>query len=76
MQDVKQKIDELSLRLEKLIEVIRLPEKRKKLRNLKLKLPSPTLWNDQQNARVVTQELSDLKKEVEELKDLSETIEI
>jgi hypothetical protein len=34
MQDVKQKIDELSLRLEKLIEVIRLPEKKKKIEEL------------------------------------------
>ncbi|HUC94975.1 MAG TPA: peptide chain release factor 2 [Candidatus Saccharimonadales bacterium] len=76
MQDVKQKIDELSLRLEKLIEVIRLPEKKKKIEELEAKVAEPTLWNDQQNARVVTQELSDLKKEVEELKDLSETIEI
>ena len=76
MQDIKQKVDELSGRLDKLIEVIKLPEKKKKIEELEAKAGEPTLWNDPQNARAITQELSDLKKEVEEIKDLSETIDI
>lgn len=76
MQDIKQKIEELSVRLEKLIGVIKFPEKKKKIEELETKASEPTLWNDPGNAKAVTQELSDLKKEVEELADLSETVEI
>ncbi|MCX6704225.1 MAG: peptide chain release factor 2 [Candidatus Woesebacteria bacterium] len=76
MQDIKQKINELKLRLGKLIGVIKLPEKKKKIGELEVKAAEPTLWSDPINARAVTQELSDLKKEVEEISDLSETLEI
>ena len=76
MQELKTKIDELSTRLDKLIEVIRLPEKKQKIAELEAKASEPTLWNDPQNAKTVTQELSDLKKEVGEIEELNETLEI
>lgn len=76
MQEIKQKIDELKLRLDKLIEVIKLADKKKKIEVLEAKAAEHSLWNDQTTARAVTQELSDLKKEVDEIKDLSETVEI
>jgi len=76
MQDLKQKIEELVLRLNKLIEVVKLPEKKKKIEELEAKAADPALWSDQNHARAVTQELSDLKKEVEEIEELSETLEI
>ncbi|MCX6705213.1 MAG: PCRF domain-containing protein, partial [Candidatus Woesebacteria bacterium] len=74
--DVKTKIDELRLRLDKLIGVIKLADKKKKIEELEAEAAEPTLWSDPINARAVTQELSDLKKEVEEIADLSETLEI
>jgi peptide chain release factor 2 len=76
MQDIKQKINELKLRLGKLIEVIKPADKKKKIGELEIKSAEPTLWSDPTNARAVTQELSDLKKEVEEINNLSETLEI
>jgi peptide chain release factor 2 len=76
MQDIKQKIEELSTRLGELIGVIKLAEKKKKIEELEVKSAGPALWSDPTNARAVTQELSDLKKEVEEITDLSETLEI
>jgi peptide chain release factor 2 len=76
MQDPKLRIDELSVRLDKLIGVIKLSEKKKKIEGLEARAAEPTLWSDPQNARAVTQELSDLKKEVEEITELSETLEI
>jgi peptide chain release factor 2 len=76
MQDIKQKIDELKVRFDKLIEVIKLDDKKEKIEELEVKCAEPTLWNDQAHARAVTQELSDLKKEVDELADLSGTLEI
>jgi len=76
MEDVKQKIEELSTRLNKLIEVIKLSEKKEKIKELEIKSANPNLWDDPDNARAVTQELSDLNKEVEEIEDLHETMEI
>jgi peptide chain release factor 2 len=76
MQDIKQKIDEISSRLEKLIGVIGLPEKKKKIEELEETAAEPTLWSDPNNAKAVTQELSDLKKEVEEITELADTVEI
>ena len=76
MQDLKQKVSELKERLDKLIEVIKLSEKKKKIEELEVASAEPALWSDPARARAVTQELSDLKKEVEEVADISETLEI
>jgi peptide chain release factor 2 len=76
MQDLKEKIDEFASRLEKLIEVIKLVDKKARIEELEAKVNESSLWDDPVNARAVTQELSDLKKEVEEITDLSETLEI
>ncbi len=76
MQDLKQKIDEQSARLDKLIGVIKLGDKKKKIEDLEAKAAEPNLWSDPTNARAVNQELSDLKKEVGEITELSETMEI
>lgn len=74
--DEKQKVEELSSRMQKLIEVLDLPEKKKKIEELEAKAGEPTLWSDPINAKEVSQELSDLKKEVAEVADLTDTIEI
>jgi peptide chain release factor 2 len=74
--DVKQRIDELSARLDKLIEAIRLSDKRKRIEEIEYKMADPNLWNDPKEARAVSQELSDLKKEIKEIEELSETLEI
>ena len=76
MQDHKQKITELRARLDKLIEVIKLSEKKKRIEELEVKASEPALWSDPVNARAVTQELSDLKKEVEEIAEIGGTLEI
>ena len=63
-------------RLEKLKESIDLVQKKKKIGELEIEVSKTDLWNDPENARRVTQELSDLKKEVKEVEELSETLEI
>ena len=51
-------------RLERLKEAIDLPEKKKRIEILETEVSDPNLWNDQDKARKITQELADLKKEV------------
>lgn len=53
-----------------------MPSKKKKIEELEFAAGSPDLWNDPDRARSVTQELSDLKKEIAEIEELDETIEI
>lgn len=71
-----EKVEDLSERLKKLIEATRLSEKKEKIKDLEAKVSDPDLWGNPENARMVTQELSDLKKEAEEIEELSETLEI
>lgn len=74
--DIKDQVENLSARLNKLIEIVDLPRKKEKIEELEAKVMDPNLWNDPQNAKSLTQELSDLKKEVEEIEELSVTLEI
>lgn len=73
---MQEKIEDLWQRLEKLKEVVNLPNKEDRIKKLESEVSDPNLWNDPENARSVTQELSDLKKEVENITDLSATLEI
>ncbi len=76
MYDIKQQILDLIDRLNKTREAVNIPDKKKKMEVLEIESASPTLWDDPDNARRVTQELSDLKKEVAEIEDLSQNLEI
>lgn len=76
MEEEKITIENLSERLQKLIEVVNLSAKKEKIKILEEKVSDPNLWNNPDNARSLTQELADLKKEVEEIEELSETVEI
>jgi peptide chain release factor 2 len=76
MQDSKQKIAEMALRLDKLIEAVDVAGKKAKIVELEAKAGEMTLWDNPDSARAVNQELSDLKKEVEEIEELKSTLEI
>ncbi len=76
MYDIKQQILDLIDRLNKTIEAINIPDKKNKIEILEVESAKPDLWNDPDNARKVTQELSDLKKEVAEIDELSSSLEI
>ncbi len=74
MQDIKERINNLFSRLEKLKEAFNLIEKRKQIEILEAESSKPDLWNDQEKAKKVLRELSDLKKELSEIDDLTGTI--
>jgi len=71
MQGAKQAIDGLNARLEKLKSAINLPEKKRNLEILEAKSADPSLWNDQEKAKKVLQELADLKKEIVDFEGLT-----
>lgn len=76
MYETKDKIKALSERLETLITAINLPEKHKKIEVLEFESGKTDFWSDPQAAKKVMQELSDLKKEVVEVKEMGENIEL
>lgn len=74
MKDIKLVISELVERIGSLRKSFNLSEKEEKIEILEMESADPDLWNDREKARKTTRELSDLKKELEKLKDLTETI--
>ena len=55
-------------------EALGLPEKKKKVEILETEAASPNLWDDADKAKKVMQELSDIKKSLEEVEELTVTI--
>lgn len=76
MQEIRQKLEELFIRLNDLTKALDIPSKKQKIEELSQKAADPNLWNNQEVARSVTQELADLKKELEELNELTQNLEI
>lgn len=74
MQDIKSKVEELFLRLGKLKEGLNLPKKKEKLEILSAEARDPNLWSDPEKAKKTLQELSSLKKELEEVEELTATV--
>lgn len=76
MQDLKDQIQELKTRLDALITAIDMPAKLQKITELTYKAGETSLWDDPNNARAVTQELADLKKEISEIQEIEQNLEI
>ncbi len=76
MNDIKVRIDDLNQRMKKLIEVLDIPKKEEELKKLEGLSTDPKLWDDQDNAKTILQQLSFLKDEIKEIKETSETLEI
>ena len=74
MQDIKSKVEELFLRLTKLKEGLNLPKKKERLGVLSAEAGDPNLWNEPEKAKKTLQELSSLKKELEEVEELTGTV--
>lgn len=76
MNDIKLRIDDLNQRMKKLIEVLDIPKKEEELKKLEVLSTDPKLWDDQDNARSIMQQLAVIEDEIKEIKDISETLEI
>jgi peptide chain release factor 2 len=74
MHDIKQKITELNERVKRVKESFNLPEKQKKLNSLESDSMDPNLWDNQERARNLMKDLTNLKDEIDELNSLDEEI--
>src|SRR3989337_3445920 len=74
--DILLVMQEIIDRLEKLKVAIKLADKKKKIEELEHEVGKPDLWSDPNEARRITQELADLKREASEIEELSETLQI
>lgn len=76
MQETKAKILELKERFDGFADTLPLADMKKKAEQLEAESANPNLWDDQNNARSVMQELGELKKELEEFEKIKEDIAI
>lgn len=74
MADISQRIKTLVKTFEEIKESLNLAEKRKRLEVLEEESAEKNLWDDQDRARAIMQELGDLKKELDEVDNLTETV--
>ena len=74
MYDLKAKINELLERFEAFKASLNIEQNKLRVKELEAKSTDPDLWNDQQSARALMQELGDLKKELQEVDQLTEKI--
>lgn len=75
MHDLNSKIEEIVKDLKKLYGSYDLEGKRKRLSKLESDSMDDNLWDDQDRARNIMQELSDLKSEIDEIENLTDEID-
>ncbi|MEJ2348112.1 MAG: peptide chain release factor 2 [Patescibacteria group bacterium] len=74
MQDIKKRIKDISTEYKRILKTINLKEKEDLLSKLEAESTDPNLWDDQEKARKLMQELGDLKQEIEEINDLGKEV--
>jgi peptide chain release factor 2 len=74
MSEISQKINDSAKDWEKIRESLDIPKKKKRLEVLVGESSAPTFWDDNENATKVMSELGDIKKEIEEVEDVSEVL--
>lgn len=74
MQDLKQRINKISSDFKKIQKALNLKEKEEKLSKLEAKSTDPSLWENQEKARKLMQEIGDISHEVKKIKDLKQEL--
>jgi peptide chain release factor 2 len=76
MSDLKAGIEELAREFGKIKKNLDLNKKKEELKKLEAESTDPGLWDNQKHARSLMQQLGDLKKEVETIEEIDETLKI
>ncbi len=74
MEELKDKINELSSKINKGIEYLKLEDKKNKLKELKEQMSVPDFWNNQDKARSINSEASFLEDEINNWEELKNNI--
>lgn len=75
MQDLKPRIKKISSDFKKIEESLDLKKKEEKLSKLEAESIDPSLWDNQEKARKLMQEIGDISHEVKKIKDLQKGLE-
>lgn len=67
-------MEEIKDRVDKLLEKLNIEEKNKKIREIEAQASNPSFWQDQRLASSKMKELSNLQKEVDEVKQLNDAV--
>ncbi len=76
MQEIKDRIKQLAADFDNIKDSLSIDSKRARIQELELKSSDPMLWNNQEDARAVMQELADTKTEVESINALYDQVSI
>ncbi len=76
MQDLKQRIKKISSDFKKIEESLDLKEKEEKLSKLEAESTDPSLWENQEKARKLMQEIGDISHEIKKIKDIQKELAI
>lgn len=68
-------MEDVKIRVQKLLEKLNIEEKRKLVREIEVQSMQPNFWHDHQNAAKKMKELSSLQNEIEEAEKLQEFVE-
>jgi len=74
MQELKERIESLDNRLTDVLAALGVPDMEKRLEGLQAQGSREDLWDNQEHARAVMQELGDTRKELSEIKNLQDEI--
>jgi peptide chain release factor 2 len=74
MYETKKTVEELLVRFQNLEAALQLPAKRKRIEVLRIEASAPNLWDNQDKAREITQELADLASLVDDIDSMSSEI--
>lgn len=76
MQNLKSKIEELLKSFENLKDSLKFEEKKLKLKELGVASNNPDLWENSDKAKRLMQEVGSLKKEIEEIEEIEESLTV
>lgn len=74
MEELRVKIKKLQAEISKALEILDLDNKKNKLEKLKQEMTAPDFWNDQDRAKSISSQLSNLEEQINSWQDISKEV--
>ncbi|MBU1203372.1 peptide chain release factor 2 [Patescibacteria group bacterium] len=75
MEELRQKIEELKIKIDKALSILSLDKKKKDLEELKIYMSAPDFWSDQDRARNISTKASFLENSIHDWQELSQAVD-